>query len=201
MSGLLCNTALILRGFQVQGKEVQPRIILCSEMVNLTSYIRFSLSQMKMWKYSQRKISVARVKMNFGRLVDELRCLEFLVSYKQGLSFIWVLMYLASHHFLKFLNEHVCTILSKDFEREGLDSWSSMIVAKTLNYELDWNIQNFKSSFPAQKMVTLKYLWHDFDCDKISEICLQHQSLINVGNWNEVIWGHWASLRILFFEF
>ena len=66
-------------------------------------------------------------------------------------------MYLASHHFLEFLNEHVCIILSKDFEREGLYSWSSMIVAKTLNYELDWNIQNFKSSFPAQKMVTLKY--------------------------------------------
>lgn len=61
VSGLLCNTALILRGFQVQGKEVQPRIILCSEMVNHTSYIRFSFSQMKMWKYSSRNISVARV--------------------------------------------------------------------------------------------------------------------------------------------
>ena len=30
MSGLLCNRALILRGFQVHDQEVQPRIILCS---------------------------------------------------------------------------------------------------------------------------------------------------------------------------
>ena len=109
--------------------------------------------------------------MNFCQLVDELRSFEFSVGYKKSLSVIYVSMYLASHHFLEFLNEHVCIILSKDFEREGLNSWSSMIVAKTLNYELDLNIQNFKSSFPAQKMVTLKYLWHDFDCDKISDIC------------------------------
>ena len=42
------------------------------------------------------------------------------------------------------------SLKSKDFEREGLDSLSSMVVAKTQNYELDWNIQNFKASFPTQ---------------------------------------------------
>ena len=97
-------------------------------------------------------------------------------------------MYSASHHLLEFLSEHVCIILSKDFEREGLDSWSSMIVAKTLNYELDWNIQNFKSSFPAQKW------WHWNICDMILILTKSFKYAYVTKRR-----GHWESSRIFDF--